>query len=232
MNETLFLIGVCLSVAFFALKAGMGAAAGQFGPRALFALAGLYLGLFAAVGAAARWMAAHQNQAWLYPLLQSGIALHVAMAAGMGIWGWSLLRPRSAEGGARKLAAWLVVTPCPVCVSSLLVSVMFAAMVSALSPVSVACILAAVFFGLSGLVYVLGSRLRLGADSLGMLCLLVSAYFLVSLAVSPAYAKASEMYALSEQFSHGSGIRVRDIAWLVVPTLGIFAMGLRKGADK
>lgn len=232
MNETLFLIGVCLSVAFFALKAGIGAAAGKFRPKELLALAALYLSIFVAAAVAGRSMAARQVQSWVYPLLQSGIALHILMALGMGIWGWSLLRKRPSEGGLKKGAAWLVVAPCPVCVSSLLLSVMMAAFVSALSPVWLAGLLCAVFFGLSVMVYLGSSRLQLGADSLGLLCIFVSAYFLISLAVSPAYAKASEIYALSEQFNTGSRVRVEELIRVAIPTAGLFALGLWAGFRK
>ncbi|MBI4177840.1 hypothetical protein HY522_00255 [bacterium] len=232
MNETLFLIGVSLSVGFFAVKAGVGAAAGKFGPKELTALAGLYLAVFVAAAVAGRAMETRHVQSWVYPLLQNGVSLHILMALGMGVWGWSLLRTRSSEGGLKKGAAWLVVTPCPVCVSSLLLSVMMAAFVSALSPVRLAGLLGIVFFVLSGLVYLGSSRLRLGADSLGLVCLLVSAYFLLSLAVAPAYAKASEIYALSELLNSGSRVSGWELIRVAAPAAALFGLGLWAGFRK
>lgn len=229
MNETLFLIGVGLSVGFFALKAGAGAAAGKFGRWEFAALSAVYLAIFAAAGLAGRFMESQYVQTWVYLLLQNGVSLHIIMALGMGVWGWSLLRTRRTDGGVGKGAAWLVVFPCPVCVSSLLLSVMMAAFVTALSPVRVACLLAIVFVVLSGLVYAGGARLRVGADSLGLLCLFVASYFLLSLAVAPAYAKAAEIYTLSEQFNTGSRIQMDELARVAVPTVTLFVWGLWAG---
>ncbi len=231
MNESLLIIGIGMSVVLFAIKAGLGASAGRFGWREMAALTLIYLALFAGVALVCRSQGA-RIQSIAGRFLQTGVMVHVLMAIGMAIWGWSLLRRRDSGAGVRKGAAWLIVAPCPVCASAIFFSVSLGAMLSAVSPVRVSFILAAVFFVVSIAIYVLSRRLTLGGDALGILCLLVSTYFLTSLAVAPAYAKASEIYALSEQFGHGSDARVRDLLCLAIFTAGIFVSGIWRGVRK
>lgn len=230
MNEILFIAGLSLSVGVFALKAGLGASAGGFRGWKLALIISIYLGLFAGVGLAVRYIRLEQMSASLGPILRGGIWAIVFMALGMAVWGWLMLRKGSA-GVAGKLS-WLVVSPCPVCVFAVFFSVAAAATMSSLSPVWISAILAAGFSTVLFLVYTFARQISMSADALGLIFLFVSGYFLTSLAVAPAYARASEIYVLSEQFSHGSDARVRDLLCLAILTAGIFVSGLWRGVRK
>mgnify|MGYP001609108524 CR=1 FL=1 len=107
-----------------------------------------------------------------------------------------------------------------------------AAFLSALTPVKIALILAVVFFSITAVVYWVGRRLTLSADALGLLCLFVAGYFLFSLAVAPAYAKAAEIFALSEQLSQTTSVQMKDLSIVLGMSSAIFALGIRRGWRK
>lgn len=74
--------------------------------------------------------------------------------------------------------------------------------------------------------------LRKFAGAAGIICLFVAAYFLLLLALSPAYAKAMEIYELAEQFNRGAAFSGRDLIAVAVPAAAAFAFGVWSGYRK
>ncbi len=92
--------------------------------------------------------------------------------------------------------------------------------------------LAVVFFSIATPVRVFGRWWSTGADLLGLACLFASGYFILSPLVVPAYAKAAEIYALSEQFSSSRAVRSKDLTHVLGLTAALFSLGVWKGWRK
>lgn len=201
------ILGVLFGIGIFAVKSGVGLSYGvarrpglfkKFTLLLLFALAyGLVFGLIAVVLGRidpVRHLTAIQS------FLQSGMTIHLVMAALMALWGVVLLKGRHGHAGASR--GWLLlVLPCPVCASVILFS---AAFLHSFWPDQFAWALAGLY-----LAFVLLSLAAMGAMALGRgaarspesllggAMVLMAAYFLLSVTVMPQFAGLEEVYRLS-----------------------------------
>jgi predicted transporter len=207
-------LGLALSVAAFAVKAGLGWAhlwsvtAPARRPRASLAVAGSYAALFAlaALLVAKVNLLAHYDL--LAPLWREGVTLHWATALVMLLWGLALMR-RPADARCGPSRGWLaLVVPCPVCLSVLLMS---ASALALYFPESARAALAALFGAFVVVAAASGAvSLRFGggggsAARLGLVMIAVASYFMLSAMISPRFPDLARVYRLASGARSGGG---------------------------
>ena len=201
-------LGILFATGAFAAKGGVGLAYALertrgAGRRALLAagFAAAYAALFAGALAAARRVdpAAHLPQ--IQRLVASGMAVHLVLAAGLLAWGVALLR-RPAAAARPTRAHWLLVVPCPVCLTVVfLITGFLVTLLPGAAPRAVAGAYA-VFLGVAGATAaaLLAGRRRSRAAperTLGAAMVLIAGYFLAAVAVMPQFGDLEGVYRLA-----------------------------------
>ncbi|MDR0355337.1 MAG: DUF2162 domain-containing protein [Deltaproteobacteria bacterium] len=213
--KTLWL-GALISMGAFAVKTGLGCSylcSGAAGRRkALIAASTLvaYGALFAAVYQAVSRVDLFSRYETLAPLWRNGRLLHWLAAAVMFLWGALLFKKGSSPmdssnnpGKAGSRAWLLLLIPCPVCLSAILLTI---AGLAAFFPEKAASVTAGIFacFALmalaAALLQRLGRRLRTSGtpeNALGKVMILMAVYFAVSALIIPRFSDISRIYGLA-----------------------------------
>lgn len=208
MELKTLVLGILISMAWFAVKSGVGIhyfmasekRMGRF-KKLLFALAGvlMYTGLFAS----GFFIAGHMNTALWYDraavILKSGLTIHFVMAVVMGLWGTVLLKNRKKS----KTRAWLImVLPCPMCALVILFTM---AALSAVFP-QTALFAALMISGAFVLIQTIAIGLSAAAVRkysikpdviLGWIMLGIAAYFLISIMVIPQFRGIDRIFTIA-----------------------------------
>ncbi len=147
LNIILWLGGMLFSLGIFALKVGFGIAFGRLSRRQIGLILGGYLALFASTA-----LLANRFLELAEPILKSGIYIHIAMSAGLALWGLVLLcsnckakercdigdlkvniqdskslitkdKPKARKIGLKIPQSILLIMPCPVCITAIGISI-------------------------------------------------------------------------------------------------------------
>lgn len=208
-------LGLCLSVGAFALKAGAGLgyvlADGRPLPVQGLRCAG-FAGIYGLVFAASAWIIGHvdltAHLATLSLWFKSGMTLHLILAVLVMAWGVGLVKsgPPGRHKPEKRSRTWLaLVLPCPVCVSVILLSGGF---LRTLYPGEVLVWLwfygGFVILALTAAVTV--SRLARGRAEtvLGSLMIYISGYFILMVLLVPQWADLGRIYRLG--LTAGTGV--------------------------
>lgn len=204
--KTLWL-GLLISMGAFAVKTGLGWAYlwGECNPNrkavATLAVVGVYGLMFAGV----YWLVTGVNLMVHYdillPLWQGGVTLHWLVAGLLLLWGLLLLK--SKPNNCAHSRGWLaLVIPCPVCLSVVLMS---AAGLALYFPDQAGQAVAGLFLAflavalVSGLTTILGRKISNDSPetTLGLVMVLMAAYFIISALVMPQFSDISKVYRLA-----------------------------------
>lgn len=226
------ILGMIFSIGIFAAKGGMGMAFGTMGYRfrskaagmAAFAL--IYGLVFLGAGLVLVYLDVLAHLTAIQGFIQSGMMIHVTMAALMTIWGLVLLK-KKADPNKRSRGWLLLVVPCPVCASSILFSAAFFLSLFPERPVWTLTELYLAFVLISLIAMILAHVFLTKTQSgdarspeslLGGAMLLISAYFIVSVTVMPHVGDLSSVYRLAGYRSTASApdIKVSIITALVL----------------
>lgn len=222
------LIGLIFAVGVFAVKTGAGItyviAPQQTLPRKLLILltiAAAYLALFLL-----SWYICSRIDIVLYfnelrMLFQSGMTLHIIVAMGMFVWGFSLLR-RDHRHGSRGTWGWLaLVVPCPVCGSVIFFTTGF--LVNFFPDGSLTAVLQAygIFTGIMLLTVAVLTALSRRAfhhpeHMLAFCMLFIASYFVVSVLLVPLFSEVDKIYRIAAYQSSQASIDTTDVTQLVI----------------
>jgi len=138
----------------------------------------------------------------LMNVLQYGMLLHLTVAMGLLLWGASLLLQNPArEHSHSHMAVWLLILPCPVCATVVLLNLTLAYSIFSLSPPLVTLILFALFFGIIvltlGLIFPFRHKIGKGNSFLGMTMVMVALYFLVTVIIAPIYPEIKAAFSMA-----------------------------------
>ncbi len=225
------ILGLVFSLGVFALKSGAGLAyllSDQISRKQRLSRLAGFVGVYAAVFAGSWFLVCRSgflfNLDNVSRLLESGMTLHFILAFLLLLWGVILLQQEPAGPEVKSRAWLLLVIPCPLCFSVIVLSGAF--LHNLMPRVSYLFFwLASGFISLS-LIWS-GVLLRFGSDhpehDLGAVMLLAALYFLVTIAVVPQFAGIESIYRLSR--SRTTSLSLSQLLQLGTVLLLFFGIG-------
>lgn len=198
-NTLLWVGGMLFSLGIFAVKVGLGLRVGQAGAKWVGIFLFVYVLLFVMIAFLSQTLVG-----LLGPVLKKGPILHILVALGLIAWGIVSVRglhrtdpPTAGKRGAPVLSSYLLIMPCPVCLTAMTFSTWTALAVIKLPP-------ALVGLGL-GLAFALMTLAVLGLatfkkgehpeTALGLTMITIGLYFVASLFLPARIEEARGMYA-------------------------------------
>ena len=210
-------LGILFATGAFAAKGGVGLAYGLEGTqgagrRVLVAagFAAAYAALFAGALAVAPRLDPATHLPRIQRLVASGMTVHLVLAAGLLVWGVRLLHQPAAAARPTR-AHWLLVVPCPVCLTVVLLITGF---LVALLPGTAAWAVAGAygtFVGVAGATaaVILTSRRRARSAperTLGWAMVGIGAYFLAAVVIMPQFGDIEGVYRLASHTGRAAPI--------------------------
>jgi predicted transporter len=239
MITSAWAMGVVFTIAVFAGKAGLVAGSARLGWRGLIALALLY-GLAAfAMGVGLSVVNPMDYFAVFQRFMAWGVGVHFLLSVGLIVWGWSTMRTATGQTKRRPVVGYLLMLPCPVCLSAMLLSCSIFVALTGADPIRVGTGMAFLFIAVILSVALLaGHLMKRGRDErrsellLGFIMLLTGLYFAASIIIVPVYAKAKALFSIPGA-AVGPQLSLRDasILFLIagfVSGLGFLAHHRRK----
>jgi predicted transporter len=237
--KTLF-IGLVFAMGMFALKSGVGIhylltrKQGKVTKVISFILFALtYLLLFLVSSLILQRVDLMTHFATVQKFLQSGMLVHIIMAAGLAAWGIILLK-RKEQISAHASYGWLaLIVPCPICLTVIFLSVAF---IVAYFPDAghLAVIWAYIVFMGIALFTVLGMTLW-GIKSsstpeadMGAAMLIIAVYFFLSVIIMPQFGEMDSIYRIAAYKGEKQTIKIGELSWLYVIMAALFAAGFLK----
>lgn len=209
LNIILWIGGMLFSLGIFAVKVGFGLGFGGIKRKGIFLTLFMYVVLFVVIA-----ILSEQLMKILEPVLRKGPYLHALMAIGMIAWGIYLLRRQTTEHRTEielkfkiqnskinspelsTLNSFLLLIPCPVCLTAMTFSTWAALSVIKLPAYIVGLGLGIVFVGLSLLFFGI-TRLKSSMSpriSLGLSMMGIGIYFIASLVLPAKIEEARGVY--------------------------------------
>jgi len=237
--KTLF-IGIVFAMGMFALKSGVGLhylltrKQGKITRSVFLALFALtYLLLFLGCSYILQRIDLVAHFATIQKFMQSGMLVHIAMAAGLAAWGIILLK-RKEQISAHASYGWLaLVVPCPVCLTVIFLSVAF--LVAYFPDAGYLAVTWAycVFMGIA-LFTVLGMTLW-GIKSastpeadMGAAMLIIAVYFFLSVVIMPQFGEMDSIYGIAAYKGEKQTIKIGELSLLYAIMAALFAAGFLK----
>ena len=236
METKTLILGLLFSFGVFAVKSGAGLSYLISSRKSVLQKAGVALAwavLYMLVFAVA-WLGVRKFDplAWLESLdsvFRGIMAFHFIMAAILFAWGAALLFPhRCKDGsGAGKTRAWIaLIVPCPGCLAVIFFS---GALLDKLlpGPALLFPLLSVLFvvMGLASAAFFAFFNNGAGAERrLGTVMIMLSVYFLLTIAIVPHFDDAKRVYRLSRGTCSGPG--ANQLAWLVSGAAAAFGIGI------
>ena len=208
--KQLWIIGILAALGVFGIKVGLGLgtqiyrrslATGQKMLRLLSTL-GLYLLLFVGL----HFLISHFNLLDYLDqgmnMVSYGMFLPVAVAAGLLFWGITLLlQPPQEERTSSGLADYLLILPCPVGATVILLNLTLAYSFFTFSHLSTTLILCALFSGIIvvtlGLIYPFRHKIGANNSFLGITMTLMGLYILCIITITPIYPEIKAAFAMA-----------------------------------
>lgn len=250
MLKQLWATGILVAFSVFGIKAGLGLGAqlidrGVSAHKKVLFVAGslfIYFLLFSCMYYVATRFELSSLADRLVHFVQYGMLLHLAAAAGLFAWGLKLLlqNPRARENPGVGASA-LMVIPCPVCATVILLNLTLAYSIFSLSPLSTTfilfCLFCIIIIITSGAVFLLRRRTGPAHSFLGLAMTAASLYFLFTVLTAPIYPEIKAAFAMSVSNSPANRI---DPAPMYILAGAVFVLGgagfigacFRKGVKK
>ena len=241
MLKQLWITGILVAFSVFGIKVGLGLGAQIYNrtvslsKRVIFLVGCLfiYLLLFFCL----YYVITHFNLLnyldHFVNMLQYGMLLHLAVALGLLLWGGKLLLQNPAEHKHLPLrASLLLIVPCPVCATVILLNLTLAYSLFTLSPLLTTLTLFALFSGIIilalGLIFPFRHKIGSGNSFLGMAMVLVSLYFLITVIIAPIYPEIKSAFTMAVSNSPVSQIDLFHTAILGVIVFILGCAGFMK----
>lgn len=186
-------IGIIFTISVFAVKVGLGLGIYPSDTRRKILLLSLYPAIFLGMGMLVEKINLLDYFSFFQKFLQYGMVVHTSLALGMILWGIYLLNSKDydlcgSEGQKTNSgkSVWLVLLPCPVCLTAILLSISVGVAISGHNGLLVGMFLGLIFDLVAGIT-VLGCQWRLRYSRtepelrLGLLMLGIGAYFFLAL---------------------------------------------------
>ncbi len=210
MLKHLWLTGILSAFSIFGIKTGLGLGAQIYSrkisveKKLLFSAATfiIYLLLFICLFYVITRFNLLNHMDQFVNLLQYGMLVHFAVAAGLLFWGIKLILRRSGDQQSHAgHASMLLICPCPVCATVILLNLTLAYSLFALSPFLTTLILFSLFGGIvimtSALICLFRHKSNSGNSFLGMSMSLIALWFLLTVIIAPVYPEIKAAFAMA-----------------------------------
>lgn len=242
MIKSLWIMGILIALSTFGIKVGLGASAichnGIIpGRRKLFFLSGTFLLYFLLFFSLYTLTTHFQLLNYLDRFLQVlryGMVIHLLIALGLILWGVSLLLRQSPllqrERNQASQEALLLIFPCPVCATVILLTISLAHSIFPFALLSTTGLLFGIFFiiSLATVAILFPFRRQIGkADSsfLGLVMVIVALYFFLTVLIAPIYQEAQDVYRLASQTTGNTPLDLKSFLILLVTVATLFSVG-------
>lgn len=235
MLKQLWITGILLAFSVFGIKVGLGLSAQIYnrtvplGKKVIFLIGSLfvYLILFFCLYYVITRFNLLNYQDQFVNMLQYGRLLYLAVALGLLLWGGRLLLQNPAEHNHLSLrAGLLLIVPCPVCLTVILLNLTIAYSLFTLSPLLTTLTLFALF---SGIIFVTPAiifpfRHKIGSwnSFLGLSMTSIALYFLFTVIIAPIYPEIRAAFTMAASNSPVSQI---DLFYTAILGLIVFILG-------
>ena len=239
MIKSLLITGIIIALSIFGIKTGLGIAPllydGSIPVRKklifltgiLFIYLVIFLGLYALV-------THFQLLNYLDHFLEAmryGILIHLFVASGLIVWGIKLLLSAGSDtSGNSQKGILLLILPCPVCITVILLTLSLAYSTFSISLASTTLLLFGIFSTIAFLVVLMlfPFRRQIGkTDSsfLGLVMIMVSTYFFLTVLIAPAYQEIQDVYSLASQNTGNTTFNLKSFLILMSSAVILFSAG-------
>ncbi|RLF60376.1 MAG: hypothetical protein DRN37_02860 [Thermoplasmata archaeon] len=238
MLKQIWITGILMAFSVFGVKVGLGLAPHLYNKRlsirrrsaALLCTLLSYLLLFSSLFLLITRFNLLNYLDQFVKMLRYGMLLHLFMAVGLLIWGLKLLLQAPGQKDTQSnRSSILLIFPCPVCATVILLNLSFAYSMFDLSPFLTVLILFALFWGIVFLTIfiVLPFRQNIGNGNsfLGAAMGLISLYFLLTVIIAPIYQEIKRAFAMASSNSPVDQVHILRISILVFFVLVLGAAG-------
>ena len=252
MIKSLWIAGILIALSTFGIKVGLGVAAICYnriipGRRKFFFLSGiflLYLLLFFSLYTLTTHFQLLNYLDRFLQILRYGMVIHLLIALGLIFWGVNLLLRQapllqkersdcalcSPSHNQAPQEALLLILPCPVCATVILLTISLAHSVFPFALLSTTGLLFGTFFiiSLATVAILFPFRRQIGkADSsfLGLVMVIVALYFFLTVLIAPIYQEAQDVYRLASQNTGNTPLDLKSFLILLVTVATLFSVG-------
>ncbi|MEW5691708.1 MAG: DUF2162 family putative transporter [Candidatus Hydrogenedentota bacterium] len=238
MIRPFWIAGILFTLSIFGIKVGLGAAGICYNKnlslrrKSLF-LSGIFTIYLLLFGGLYILVAHFQLLNYLDRFLEAlryGMLIHLLIASGLILWGVRLLLPPQGSNICDYRGSFLLIFPCPVCATAILLTLSFGYSLFSISLSATTGILLGVFLGISLLTLLTTIPFRRKIiDStgsfIGITMLIVAAYFLLTIIIAPIYQETLDVYNLASRNAEGGTQDSMSLLAILATVTILFGIG-------
>jgi predicted transporter len=235
MITSFWAAGIGLTILMFAGKAGLVAGSMDLATARLAALAVGYGMIAFLMGVALKIINPLDYFSFFQSFMARGVLVHFFLSLGLTAWGLAVMRAAALGRRVKKTGGILLLVPCPICLSAMLLSCSIASVLAGIDPVKAGLLMAMLFtLGILAAGLLARAQMRRHAQSgrgtllLGFAMTMVGLYFAVSIIVVPLYSKAKAVVATTGSTAANAPLSPGQAILMVVFVAGLLGLGFLK----
>jgi len=189
-------VGIAFTIFIFAGKAGLVAGTTDIRVLKILGLALIYGALAFLMGVALKLFNPLDYFQLFQKFMQYGIFLHLFLSFGLFAWGLYTIKSFVNENIRTKKVGYLLMFPCPICLSSMLLSTSIFSAITGVSAIKASALISVIF-----MVIIPTSALlfkHLNPIIVGFSMLMLGLYFVISILVVPVYSQYKAIFSLTQ----------------------------------
>ena len=189
-------IGTSFMVLIFATKAGLVASSAHLGKLKIISLAFLYGMLSFLMGIILKVFNPLDYFQFFQKFISYGVLLHIFLSFGLFAWGLYTIKSFVNENIRAKKVGYLLMFPCPICLSSMLLSTSIFSAITGISAIKASTLISVIF-----MVVIPTSAFlfkHLSPITVGFSMLMLGLYFVISILVVPVYSQYKAIFSLTQ----------------------------------